>query len=173
MHRSAIPVMAAAAITLALPAYRSEPATAHTAHPVTVNRCSPERSPGSAGGYVGYAPAFYPPGRYIWNDPFARSYYQPPISPSGTLYIDYKNATEHEMKTIEFGLVARGHLVEEVRDVGKFSPGVEIKHSFGISPNVFPLRTALPACVPLRIEYADGRRWINPRLPRSDDSLYR
>jgi len=141
-------------------------------NPVKINRCAPEHNPGSPGGYVGYAPAYYPAGRYYWVDPYRRSYYQPPASPSGTLYIDYVNAAPNEMATIDFGLVARGHLVAEVRDVGKFSPGVEIKHRFGISPNVFPLGTALPACVPLRVEYTNGTHWLNPRLPTSDRDTY-
>ncbi|MGZ6181959.1 MAG: hypothetical protein ACXWNV_07900 [Vulcanimicrobiaceae bacterium] len=29
-------------------------------------------------------------------------------------------------------LIARGHLVAEVRDVGTFSPNVEIKHAFDL-----------------------------------------
>jgi hypothetical protein len=93
-------------------------------------------------------------------------YYQPPVRTSNpTLNINYSNATEQTMKSIEFGLVANGNLVAEVKDVGTFSPGVEIKHEFGLSPNVFPLQTSLAKCIPLKITYADGTKWKNPRLP--------
>jgi hypothetical protein len=147
-------------------------AVSQSPNPVKVNRCEPVHKPGSSGGYATYVPAYYPGTRYYWVDPYRHSYYQPPVSATGTLYIDYVNNTPHEIKTIDFGLVARGQLVAEVRDVGKFSPGVEIKHSFGISPNVFPIATGLPACVPTRITYADGTQWLNPKLPPSDSSLY-
>ena len=70
------------------------------------------------------------------------------------------------MTDIEFGLVANGRLVAEVRDVGTFSPGAEIKHQFGLNPNVFPLQTALSRCVPLRIIFADGTTWKNGHLPK-------
>ena len=152
----------------------AQPAAAETtsSNPVKINRCDAQHKAGSPGGYVGYAPAYYPTTRYDWVDPYRRTYYQPPVTPTGTLYIDYVNATQNEITSIDFGLVARGHLVAEVRDAGKFSPGVEIKHSFGISPNVFPLGTSLPACVPLRITYASGTQWLNPRLPASDRDLY-
>ena len=81
------------------------------------------------------------------------------------LGIDYTNKTQKVMREIEFGLIANGNLVAEVKDVGTFSPGIEIKHEFGISHNVFPLQTGLARCVPLRIKFADGTKWRNPRLP--------
>jgi len=76
------------------------------------------------------------------------------------------------MHTIEFGLVANGVLRAEVRDVGTFSPGAEIKHSFGISANVFPIQTGLPQCIPLRITFADGSKWRNPALPHKNEKIY-
>ena len=60
----------------------------------------------------------------------------------------------------------------EVRDVGTFSPGAEIKHKFGISTNVFPLQTGLPQCVPLGIQFEDGTKWRNPALPAHNPQLY-
>lgn len=141
---------------------------------VKVNRCDPVHNPGTAGTttYVGYAPGYYPAGRYNWNDPYRRTYYQPPVSPTGTLFIDFVNSSTDAMKAIDFGLVARGHLIAEVRDVGTFSPGVEIKHEFGVSPNIFPIGTGLPVCMPLRIEFANGTSWTNPQLPSANQSLY-
>ena len=53
-------------------------------------------------------------------------------------------------------------MVAEVRDVGTFSPGAEIKHQFGLSPNVFPLGTSIVECVPLKITFVDGSKWKNP-----------
>lgn len=147
---------------------------AQNASPVRVNHCRAEHNPGSPGGYSGYMPGYYPyAGRgYYWRDPYAYSYYQAPISPSGTLYIDFVNATNQEIKTVDFGLIARGNLIAEVRDVGTFAPGVEIKHKFGVDPNVFPLGTAAPACPPLFVEFANGTKWTNPNLPKTDRQLY-
>jgi hypothetical protein len=145
------------------------------AAPVKVNRCDAKHNPGSMGGpaYVGYTRGYYPGSPYYWRDPYRMSYYQPAVSPSAALYIDFVNATPNVMSVIDFGLVARGHLIAEVRDVGTFSPGVEIKHEFGVNPNVFPLGTALPECPALYIEFANGTKWTNPHLPAMERSLYR
>jgi hypothetical protein len=80
--------------------------------------------------------------------------------------------TSEVMKDIEFGLVVHGNLVAEVRDVGTFSPGAEIKHEFGISPNVFPIQTSFARCVALKITFADGSKWKNPHLPALRRSIY-
>ncbi|MBV8148371.1 MAG: hypothetical protein JO092_04705 [Candidatus Eremiobacteraeota bacterium] len=143
-----------------------------TTHPVTVTNCNPQRNHYMA---TGYAPAYYPVGYRYWGWPAVYpgySYYQYPVQGEPTLSIDYSNATNMVMKDIEFGLVAHRNLVAEVRDVGTFSPGAEIKHSFGLSPNVFPLGTSLVECVPLRITFADGSKWKNPHLPRLNRSIY-
>ena len=147
-------------------------------HPVQVNRCEPQRNRTTT--TSGWFPGYYPGGRpYYWTDIYGRQFYQYPYpartttSESPTLSIDYVNRTNETMKEIEFGLVARGSLVAEVRDVGTFSPGAEIKHRFGISPNVFPLGTALSRCVPLRISFENGSSWRNPRLPALNASIYR
>ena len=76
------------------------------------------------------------------------------------------------MKQIEFGLIVRGSLVAEVKDVGTFSPGAEIKHKFGVSPNIFPIQTSYAKCVPLHILFADGTKWKNPHLPAYRASMY-
>ena len=131
---------------------------------IAIKRCEPSQSVTTTP--IGFAPGFYPGGRYFWDDPFGYPYYQRPlaVNQSGSLSIDYVNVTPVVMRTIEFGLVANGKLVAEVRDVGTFSPGIEIKHQFGLDPNVFPLRTALAQCVPLRVTYSDHATWVNPRL---------
>ncbi len=133
-------------------------------HPVKVSTCQPRQNATAYG--PAWTPAYYPVGPYYWNDVYGYRYWQRPyVQSNPTLGIDYTNTTNKVMKQIEFGLVANGRLVEEVKDVGTFSPGVEIKHEFGISPNVFPLQTGLPRCVPLRVTFADGTKWRNKHLP--------
>jgi len=164
-------VWAGAAPAPAQPGY----AVGGSQHLIEVRRCEPTRSVTSMP-VGGYAPGFYPPGPYWWDDVYRYPYYQRPVavttSQSAELAIDYLNVTHYVMSTIEFGLVANGRLVAEVRDVGKFSPRAEIKHRFGLDPNVFPLGTGLPQCVPLRVTYADGTQWVNPHLPALQRSIY-
>jgi len=134
-------------------------------HPVKVTTCDPRQNAVAYGS--AWTPAYYPYNPYLWNDVYGYRYWQPSyVQNNPTLAIDYSNQTSKVMKSIEFGLIANGNLVAEVKDVGTFSPGIEIKHEFGISPNVFPLQTGLPRCVPLRIAFADGTHWRNPRLPQ-------
>jgi hypothetical protein len=138
---------------------------------INVSSCDPQRSVAMPA-YGAFSPGFYPYPPYYWNDPYGFSYLQPPLQPtSGTLSIDYRNITQKVMKTIDFGLVANGRLVAEVRDVGTFSPNAEIKHQFGLDPNVFPLRTALSRCVPLHVIYADGTTWTNASLQPVTDMV--
>jgi hypothetical protein len=99
-------------------------------------------------------------------------YYQYPVEHNPTLAIDYVNVTSEVMKEIEFGLVVHGNMVAEVKDVGTFSPGAEIKHEFGVSRNIFPIQTSYAQCVPLKITFADGTRWKNPHLPALRESIY-
>jgi hypothetical protein len=179
MLRFAVRIASAAAFAVAiagtvrLSAAQAAASAPGPAHLIRVNRCDPQRTVGSAVVYGGYGPAYYPAGPFYWRDPYGFRYAQPAIvSDNGTLYLDYVNVAHDVMKTIDFGLVANGRLVAEVRDVGTFSPGAEIKHSFGLSPNVFPLQTGLPRCVPLHIVYADGSTWRNPRLPALQHALY-
>jgi hypothetical protein len=165
-----IPILAVAMLLLTIPAT----ARAQTAPSALVNvtTCDPQRSI-SMPAYSGFAPAFYPIAPYYWTDPYGFEFNQlPPTPASGTLSIDYTNVTNKVMTTIDFGLVARGRLVAEVRDVGKFSPHIEIKHQFGLDRNVFPLRTALSTCVPLHIVYADQTTWTNPHLPKADRHMF-
>ena len=138
-------------------------------HIVKVTKCLASRGTALA---PGYAFGYYPAGPYLWPDVYGNRYYQAPLRSNPTLRIDYTNATNRTIKEIEFGLVANGNLVAEVRDIGTFSPSIEIRHEFGLSPNVFPLRTALARCVPLRVTYADGARWTNPHLPALRHRIY-
>ncbi len=138
-------------------------------HLLHVTSCEPTRGHLLVPGFV---PAYYPVMPYYWPDIYGYRYYQPPVHSGPTLAIAYTNQTKDVMTEIEFGLVAKGTLVAEVRDVGTFSPGAEIRHEFGISPNVFPLGTGLARCVPLQVKFASGRVWKNPHLPALRKSLY-
>ena len=141
-----------------------------TPHPISVATCNPKRNVYNSGGF---APAYYPGGAYWgWPSVYGYNYYSYPVQGEPTLSIDYTNATNVVMKDIEFGLVAHGNMVAEVRDVGTFSPGAEIKHQFGLSPNVFPIGTSLVECVPLKITFVDGSKWKNPHLPALKRSIY-
>jgi hypothetical protein len=141
---------------------------------ITIIRCDPQSAAAVAGPiYSGFTPGFYPGAAYYWNDAYGYRYQQAALAgANGTLYLDYTNISPKVMKSIEFGLIANGRLVTEVRDVGKFSPQAEIKHKFGLNPNVFPLQTGLPRCLPLRIAYADGTHWVSPRLPATQRKIY-
>jgi hypothetical protein len=88
------------------------------------------------------------------------------------LNVDFTNITNKVMTTVEWGLVANGRLVAEARDVGTFSPGAEIKHRYGLSPNVFPLQTGLPRCIALLVKFADGTTVHNPNLPQARRQMY-
>ena len=81
------------------------------------------------------------------------------------LKIHYRNTAVVAAREIDFGLVARDELVDKVKDVGTFSPGILIEHKFKVSRDIFPLRTALPYCAVLRVRYDDGRVWNNPNPP--------
>lgn len=143
-------------------------------NPLKVNRCSPERKGSMV--TTGFSPGYYPVGMgpyWGWPSVYGPTYYQRQyVQSNPTLAIDYVNNTNIEMTQIEFGLVVRGELLAEVKDVGKFSSGIEIKHEFGINSNVFPLRSGLPQCVPLKITFSDGSNWRNPHLPALRRQLY-
>jgi hypothetical protein len=138
--------------------------------PIQVKVCDPQPPSVTVPGFVA---GYYPLGPYYFSDVYGFQVLEPAMTGNPTLSIDYVNISDRIANTVEFGLVARGHLVAEVRDVGTFSPGVDIKHTFGLSPNVYPLGTGLPLCRPLRVKFADGTLWVNPHLPALERSLYR
>ena len=171
--RLAVTALLIGASTLAASAQPAPVMMTTPAKLINVSRCVPDR-PSRRSSFNDFSPAFYPLTPYYWDDPYGFQFNQPALIPSsGTLSIDYTNVTGNVMKTIDFGLVARGKLVAEVRDVGTFSPNAEIKHQFGLDRNVFPLRTALAQCLPLRIVYADGTIWKNSHLPKMRKEIYK
>ena len=147
----------------------------HANQIIKVSHCHPSLNLMQSGGYYGgFTPGF--PGYYgagYWGDVYGARFYQPPVTTaSPQLAIDYVNVSHDVMRQIEFGLVANGVLVAEVKDVGTFSPGAEIKHRFSISANVFPIQTGLPQCVPMHVVYESGAKWRNPALPPKNQHIY-
>jgi hypothetical protein len=169
---AAAPPAAAPAMPAAAPAAAPAPHVPSGRSLISVNDCNPKLNVQQyGGGYVGYAPVAW--GGGFWGDPYGARFYQPPVTTtSPQLAIHYKNISPKTMTTIDFGLVANGVLVAEVRDVGTFTPHAEIKHRFALNPNVFPLRTGLPQCVPLHIVFSDGSKWRNPALPPPNQKIY-
>jgi len=162
-------VLLCVALPSAIPTRAS--ASPHASALIRVSACNPTLNVSRGPGYVGYAPGYW--GGPYWGDVYGYRYYRAPMaSTSPQLGIDYVNISARTMHAIEFGLIANGILKAEVRDVGTFSPNAEIKHTFGVSPNVFPIGTGLPRCVPLRITFADGTKWRNPELPPRNDKIY-
>ena len=89
-----------------------------------------------------------------------------------TLGIDYVNVTQRrdEADRIRSDR-SRGSLVAEVKDVGTFSPGAEIKHKFGLNPNVFPIQTSYREMRSAE-DYVRGRLALEESAPaalQSDD----
>jgi hypothetical protein len=156
-------LLAVPALVCLIAAARSGPS------PVRVTACDPA-APAVA--VPGYFRGFYPDNPYYWPDVWGYRYHQPPVLDNATLSIDYMNVSPKTARTVEFGLMARGALVAEVRDVGTFSQNAEIKHQFGLDNRVFPIGTALPECIPLRVTFQDGSKWVNPHLPAIRKLLY-
>ena len=183
-HRALAPAVALALLSSAasVGAAAADPASMatpmatpviHGSQLIKVSDCNPKLNVqqntfyGYTPGYPGYA------GYGYWGDVYGARYYQPVMTTTNPqLAIHYRNISAKTMSSIEFGLVANNNLVAEVKDVGTFSPGAEIKHKFGISANVFPIQTGLPQCIPLRITFVDGTKWRSPRLPPKSSTLY-
>lgn len=84
----------------------------------------------------------------------------------GFLSISYRNQAPITATEIDFGLVVRHSLIETATDVGVFSHGALIEHEFAVSREIFPVGAARPYCAVLRVKYADGSEWYNPRAPQ-------
>ncbi len=125
------------------------------------------QTPGSRITILDCNPHQHGPGiSHPWIDPYGTSH-SPSNFPNdeGFLGIDYQNYASVAATEIDFGLVARDSLVATAKDIGTFSPGVEIKHEFVISREVFPIGTTFPYCAVLRVKYSDGSEWRNPNPP--------
>ena len=89
------------------------------------------------------------------------------MSSHGSLTVQFVDHRPVAATEVSFGLLARGVMVARVKDVGTFSPGVQVRHSYTISNQVFPLGTSFARCVPLRAKFSDGVLWQNPSRPRT------
>lgn len=125
------------------------------------------QTPGSHIAVLSCYPHVHAPGvTHPWIDPYGVHHNPSPFpSDEGFLGIDYRNDAKTSAKEIDFGLVVRDSLVATAKDVGTFSTGVKIQHEFVISREVFPIGTSEPVCAVLRVKYADGSEWVNPRPP--------
>ncbi len=99
-----------------------------------------------------------------WVDPYG-VHHGPDRFPNdeGFLGIDYRNEAKSAAVEVDFGLILRDALVATAKDVGTFSQGVKIQHEFVIDREIFPIGTSNPYCAVLRVKYADGSEWRNPR----------
>jgi hypothetical protein len=95
--------------------------------------------------------------------PFNKMVLQPGLPPMAM--IDFVNASNAPISSVEFGLIADGKLLAVVRDVGTFTPNASIMHAYGIAETAVPAADATTECVPLRVRYADGTTWLNPTMP--------
>jgi hypothetical protein len=146
---------------LTTPSPASQPAGASL---ISVQRCHPKMNTNYDSNY---APATWNAASQVghYYDPYGYNYYQPPTSTTANLFIDYTNISHKTMTSIEFGLAQSGVVIAEVKDTGKFTPGAEIKHRFGMGNSLLPLTNQVPQCVPLRITFSDGTTWKVPHLP--------
>ena len=159
-HFTALLAVAIATAATAMP-IASHAAT--TSSPVRVASCEPRSHPFDQ--QAGYTVAMPPPGgENSGSDVYGHPFQRPPNVTRETpvLAISYTNQTQKPIKQIDFALVSNGTLVEEVRDVGTFAPGVQIKHEFGLKS----LPSGTSKCIPLQASFADGTTWKNPKLPK-------
>ena len=133
---------ALAAIVCAAPA----PASAQSA-PISVSSCTVLQYQGGAR-------------RPFW--------FQPP-GPArfGSLYTDgvkivYANTTNKVITRVGFRVNYRGD-IERVIDVGTFSPGVTIDHSFGEFSGLAYLGPRPNECRAVAVRFADGSSWHRPK----------
>lgn len=77
-------------------------------------------------------------------------YYNPVIlTPTTVLSIAFVNESDRAIEHIEFGVFSGDTLVLKVRDSGRFSPGVTIKHDLRLNAGAFPLPSGELRCVAL------------------------
>jgi hypothetical protein len=62
---------------------------------------------------------------------------------------------------VVFALETHGYVLDRIVDVGTFSTGVTIKHTFGENESPLDLHVAVA-----RATFADGAVWVNPDVPQ-------
>ena len=108
---------------------------------------------------------------YWGSDVYGNTYYQPASSVQGPkIYITFTNVSNKPIKSIEFGLLLDQLLSGTAYDSGNFAPGAQVKHKLGLN-----MSAEIPGpsrCVPLKITFADGTKWRNPRLPAKGQASF-
>jgi hypothetical protein len=93
-------------------------------------------------------------------DPYGRAYAQQ--GKSTTADIVFVNQGTQVATAIMFGLVVQSVLAAEMKNNGKFSPGVKISQTLGISNAALQVKNA--RCIALTVKWADGTEWKSPEL---------
>ncbi|MBV8074590.1 MAG: hypothetical protein JO140_04095 [Candidatus Eremiobacteraeota bacterium] len=119
-----------------------------------------------------FVTGYYPPdGHFTWRDVYGQTYHQPPLhTPGPSLAVHFENVSAMALTEIEWGLVRKGKLIAEARDMGTFSPG-EFRRRYGLNPAVFPIN-AIPHCIALHAQWKNGTTWTNPNLPPKEAPLF-
>jgi hypothetical protein len=89
--------------------------------------------------------------------------FEPTILP-GMLHVSFTNRNAATANDVVFGVEMNGYVVKRFNDVGSFSTGTTIDHSF---PETNP--TGRMRVVVEKATFDNGRVWINPEV--SDASL--
>jgi len=95
-----------------------------------------------------------------WIDSWGNSYTEP--GTGNNVDIDFINNGTQEAVAIDFGVLVKNTLVAQMRNSGKFSPGVLIKHNLGLDSAALKLKTF--RCLALRVTWADGSQWKSSEL---------
>ena len=145
-------VTALGSTALAMPATAQTPAApgapATSAVPVKIDSCN----------VLQWQRPIRPDYGYYWR-PF--DYYPrvgPQVPVTDGLAINYTNHGPVAANRIEFQVDYRGE-VEDIVDVGTFSPGVSIKHMFGNFSGLAYLGSRPNHCRVLAVRYEGGRTW--------------
>ena len=96
-----------------------------------------------------------------WIDSWGSSYTEP--GTGSNVDIDFVNNGSQDAVAIEFGVLVKNTLVAEMRNSGKFSPGVVIQHNLGLNAAA-ALKIKKFRCTALRVTWADGSQWTSPEL---------
>ena len=152
---------ALAVIACALMVPVAAAAATPAAAPVTVSKC--ESAPHPFDPSTGYVTATQADQGALVPDAYGHDFPKTSKGANPVLGIDFTNTTNKAISLVDFAYIGDGKMVTEVRDVGSFGPGIEIKHEFMIALEKFP--TLSQRCVPLQVRFVDGTMWKNPELP--------
>jgi hypothetical protein len=73
--------------------------------------------------------------------------------------IAYTNASSQPATEVVFAVTSDGNVVDMYDDVGTFSPGVTIDHTFQALTQADPSQVSVA-----QVTFADGSVWVNPDL---------